>query len=99
MPLQLIRATVSPGHTAAVEAAINDVFTELAQAQPNGVRYASAKAADGTSYLILLEIEDPASNPLPSLESFQRFQAQLPQWLTGPLAVGQLTVIGNYRVF
>lgn len=98
MPLQLIRATVSPEHTTAVEAAISDVFTELAEAQPSGLRYASTKA-DDTSYLILLEIEDPAHNPLPSLEAFQRFQAQLPQWLTGPPVIEQLTVIGNYRVF
>ena len=99
MTLQLIRATVSPEHAAAVEAAIGDVFTELAETQPRGLRYASTKASDGTSYLILLEIDDPAHNPLPSLETFQQFQSQLPLWLAGPPVIEQLTVIGNYRVF
>jgi quinol monooxygenase YgiN len=99
MSLQLIRAIVSPEHSSAVEEAINDVFEELAQTQPSGLGYASTRADDGVTYLILLDIEDPTHNPLPNLDAFQRFQAQLPQCLAGPPAIDQLTVIGNYRVF
>lgn len=61
MPLQLIHDTVSPDHVSAVEAAIGDVFAELAESQPNGLRYASTKACDGVSYMILLDIEVPTT--------------------------------------
>jgi hypothetical protein len=79
MSLQLIRATVSPEHRTAVEEALSEVFNELDQSQPSGVRYASTRAADGVTYIILLDIQDPAHNPLPSFAAFQRFQTQLLQ--------------------
>jgi hypothetical protein len=97
MTVQIVRAAIKPGHTADLEAAAAKVFTALGELQPPGLRYASLRVAAG-SYLILLEVEDGAENPLPSIAAFQEFQAGLQGWLAGPPVIESASVVGSYRV-
>jgi hypothetical protein len=50
-----------------VEAAIDRAFTAIAEAQPEGVRYASSKAGEGATFVALLELENEEE-----LDLFQR---------------------------
>jgi hypothetical protein len=97
MTLQIVRASVKPGHGADLEAAAARVFAALHELQPAGLRYASLRVAED-SYLIVLEVADGTENPLPAIPAFGQFQAGLRDWLAGPAAVETATVVGSYRV-
>jgi quinol monooxygenase YgiN len=97
MTVQIVRATTKPGHAADLEAAAAKVFAALGELQPGGLRYASLRVAED-SYLILLEVEDGAENPLPSMAAFQEFQAGLRGWLSGAPVIESASVVGSYRV-
>ena len=99
MAMQVIRAQVKDEAVGQLRSAVDKVFAELDALQPEGIRYASLMEADGTSFLILLEIEDGVTNPLPTIEAFRDFQSALPTWLAGPPAVDAMGVVGSYRVF
>ena len=68
-------------------------------AAPQGVRYASCKLPDGETFVILLELDDDADNPLLAVPAFRDFQATLQDWIAEPPAVEQLTPVGSYRLF
>ena len=53
------------------EALVRDVFAELAEEHPYGLRYATFRLEDGT-FVHIAEIE--GDNPLPRSAAFARFQ-------------------------
>jgi hypothetical protein len=65
----MVRSKVKEDCVAQVETAASKVFSALQQEQPNGIRYASCKLADGVTFVVLLEVEDGADNPLPAMWS------------------------------
>jgi hypothetical protein len=99
MPVLMVRSKIKPENTPDIEAAINGVFSAIEQAQPEGVRYASSRLADGISFVVLLEHKDGVDNPLAALPAFVEFQENLKQWMAEPPTVEQLTVVGSYRLF
>ena len=99
MPVLMVRSKIKPEHAADAEAAIKKVFSAIEQAQPAGVRYASSRLADGTSFVVLFEAEDGVDNPLVALPAVVEFQENLKQWMAEPPTVEQMTVIGSYRLF
>src|SRR5215471_15372149 len=54
-----------------MEKAGREMFTAIEAAQPQGVRYASCKLADGETYMILLELNDNENNPLGTMQAFR----------------------------
>jgi hypothetical protein len=104
MPVMLLRAKVKAENVADVEAAVTTMFSAINQAEPKGVRYASCKVAnsaavDGATFVILLELEDGAENPLAAVPAFREFQQGLANWLAEPPIPEQLTVVGSYNLF
>ena len=100
MPVLMVRSTIKPENTPDMEAAIKGVFSAIEQAQPEGVRYASSRLADGVSFVVLLELEGGVvDNPLAALPAFVEFQEKLKQWMAEPPTVAQMTVVGSYRLF
>lgn len=81
------------------EALVEDVFKELAAADPGGVRYATLRLDDGT-FIHIADVEaDP--NPLGSIAAFARFQDGIaercqPGHEPNPQPA---KVVGNYRLF
>ena len=75
------------------------MFAAIDATQPQGVRYASSRLADGETYVILLALDDDESNPLAAVPAFRDFQENLKNWLAGPPAVEELTPVGSYRLF
>ena len=93
----LIRARVKPECVADVELGIKTMFAAIQQAQPRGVRYSSSRLADGSTFLVQLELEDGTDNPLAQIPAFREFQEELRTWIAEPPTAEQLTVIGSYR--
>lgn len=99
MALRMIQATLKPESVPEVDEAIQRLFAALEQAQPGGVRYASLRRLDDVSAVILVDVEDEASNPLPRIPEFVKFQQDLRGWVAGPPDAELLTVKGSYRLF
>ena len=95
----MVRSKVKATQVADVEAGIKHLFATLQQAQPEGIRYASRRLADGVTYVVLLEIDEGVDNPLPALPAFQAFQETLKISMVEPPTAEQLTVSGSYRLF
>ncbi len=99
MSLMILRASVKGDCVTQVDQAVEKMFAAIDEAEPKDVRYASCKAADGTTYVILLEIGDGVDNPLPAVPEFRAFQAGLKDWLAKPAVPEQFTVVGSYNLF
>ncbi len=56
---------------------VEAVFAELQQAAPAGLKYASFVAEDGLSFVHVACFAEGTKNPLPPMDSFQAFQAEL----------------------
>ncbi|GHO68025.1 hypothetical protein KSC_069170 [Ktedonobacter sp. SOSP1-52] len=99
MNVLMIRAKVKPTQVPEVEAGIRRLFGALEQAQPEGIRYASCRLADGVTYVVFLEIDEGVDNPLPTFPEFHAFQEALKTSMAEPPTTEQLTVRGSYRLF
>jgi hypothetical protein len=99
MNVLMVRSTVKAEHAADVEMAVKRLFAAIQQAQPQGIRYATCRLADGVTYVALLELADGVNNPLPALPEFRDFLENLKQWTADQPISESLAVIGAYRLF
>lgn len=100
MSVRIFRATIKPEHAADMETAGKELFAAIEAAQPEGVRYAWLKLQDGASYLLVVDFDESAPNPLASVPAFGAVMAELKgKWLAEPLAPEQATPVGSYRLF
>ncbi len=72
------------------------VYAELAQTEPDGLRYASFRLADGVSFLHVA-VHDEQDNPLTRVAAFAQFQRELGSRVVAPPQAGAATVVGSYR--
>ena len=75
---------------------IDDVFTELAGLEPDGLSYRVARSDDGLSFEHVAIVEG-GPNPLPSLASFQAFSSTMSERVLEPPAVQTGQVVARYR--
>ena len=99
MNVMMIRAKLKAESVSDIDAAAEKMFSAIDAAQPEGVKYASVRLADGVSAVAFLALEDPADNQLQAIPEFREFQSQLPEWLAEPPIVEPITVIGSYEMF
>lgn len=99
MSVSIIRAKIKEEHVAAAEAGVEKMFAAVTQAQPEGIRYASCKLADGVTFVALLEVAEGAENPLPTVPEWRDFTENLESWRVEPPTVEQAQVVGSYRLF
>lgn len=99
MKVMMIRARVKPASVKDLESSLKTMFAALERTQPEGVRYASTRLADGVTFVILLALAQETNNPLPAISEFRAFQEGLRGWLSEPPTTEQLTLVGSYRLF
>jgi hypothetical protein len=99
MSLLTVRSRIRADAVPAVEAALREMFAAIEREQPDGVRYASCRMADGVTFLVLLQVDEGTENPLPQIPEFRRFQEALRGWAEGPPEAGPAEVVGSYRLF
>ena len=94
---KVIRYTTKPESADENERLIRDVFAELAAKNPDGLRYAAFRMADGVSFLHVAVL-DGDENPLTASAAFGAFQSGIKdRCAEGPIP-GDATAVGSYRL-
>ena len=95
---KVIRYRTKPERADENEALIKAVFAELAEREPEGVRYAALRLDDGESFVHVVQLDDE-SNPLLEIAAFQAFQAEIADRVAEGPVTADATVVGSYGVF
>ncbi len=99
MSVVMVRQKVKDGSLEEGEAAVRDLFATLDRVRPEGVRYASTRVVDSSTFVILLELAEGIEDPRPAIPEYLRFLEQLKGWVDGPPVIEQLDVVGSYNLF
>ena len=67
--------------------------------RPQGLRYASTRVVDSSTFVILTELAEGIQDPRPAIPEFLRFLDQLKGWVDGPPVIEHLDVVGSYHLF
>jgi hypothetical protein len=94
---KVIRYQTKPECADENERLIRNVFAELAEQDPGGLRYAAFRLDDAVSFLHVALL-DADENPLTSSKAFGEFQADIGSRLVEGPTQSDATVIGSYRV-
>lgn len=79
---------------------IKNVFKELNEKTPDGIKYASFHQPDGVSFIHIASIETTdGKNPLSESSAFAEFQKQIKDRCEIPPVAMELSEIGSYRLF
>jgi hypothetical protein len=92
----MVRYKVKPERVAENEALVRAVYEELADAEPDGIRYATFRLDDGVSFVHVALLSD--GQALSELPAFQRFTADVRDRCDEPPATADLHPIGAYRL-
>ena len=96
----IVQYRVKPERADENQRYIEDVFAELSEKAPQGLRYASFRLADGVSFVHVASIEtSDGKNPLPELESFRAFTKDLRDRCDKPPASAGAQLVGAYGLF
>jgi hypothetical protein len=97
MPVsKVIRYTTKPECADENERLIRAVFAELADHDPEGLRYTSFRLADKVSF-VHVAVLDGDSNPLVSLPAFAEFQRDIAdRCAEGPVAA-DADIVGSFE--
>jgi hypothetical protein len=91
----VIRYETQPGTADENQKLIENVFADLADKNPDGLRYASFRLADGVGFVHIAILPDDA-DPLAESVAFKEFQRGFGDRVaTGPVA-SQARLIGSY---
>ena len=63
MGVVMVRQKVKDGSVEAAEAAARELFTTLDRVRPQGLRYASTRVVDSSTFVILTELADGIEDP------------------------------------
>ena len=99
MRVTMVRQKVKDGSLEEAEAAVRELFATLERVRPAGLRYASTRVADSSTFVILTELAEGLEDPRPAIPEFLRFLEQLKGWVDGPPVIEQLDVAGSYNLF
>jgi hypothetical protein len=99
MSVTMVRQKVKDGSVEEAEAAVRDLFATLDRVRPEGLRYASTRVVDSSTFVILTELAEGIEDPRPAIPEFLRFLEQLKGWVDGPPVIDHLEVVGSYNLF
>ena len=99
MSVVLVRQKVKDGSVHEAEAAARELFATLDRVRPQGLRYASTRMVDSSTFVILTELAEGIQDPRPAIPEFLRFLDQLKGWVDGPPVIEHLDVVGSYHLF
>jgi hypothetical protein len=96
MTRRLIRYQARPEQAAENQRLIENVFAELRDRRPEGVRYLVLRLADDT-FVHIVETER-AENPLLALPAFKAFSTTAGERQLEAPVVNEAVVVGDYRM-
>ncbi|MGZ4704202.1 MAG: hypothetical protein ACXWCM_04975, partial [Acidimicrobiales bacterium] len=78
MAVTVVRYRTRPDRADENQALVEEVFAELAEHRPEGLRYATLRLEDGVTFVHVASTDTPdGSNPLASTEAFDAFQREI----------------------
>lgn len=100
MKTTIVRYKVKEDRSNDNKAYIRDVFNELDQNKPDGLRYVSFCLDDGLSFVHIAVVEtEDGKNPLPQSESFKKFVVDIGDRCDEAPAATEAEIVGSYRLF
>jgi hypothetical protein len=99
MSVVMVRQKVKDGSVQEAEAAVRELFATLERVRPEGLRYASTRVVDSSTFVILTELADGIQDPRPAIPEFLGFLEQLKGWVDGPPVLEHLEIVGTYALF
>jgi hypothetical protein len=99
MSVTMVRQKVKEGSAEEAEAKVLDLFATLERARPKGLRYASTRVVDSSTFVILTELAEGIADPRLAIPEFLLFLEQLKRWVDGPPVSEHLDVVGSYNLF
>jgi hypothetical protein len=99
MSVVLVHQKVKDGSVEEAEAAARELFATLDRVRPGGLRYASTRVVDSSTFVIVTELAEGVQDPRPAIPEFLGFLEQLKGWVEGPPVIEQLEVVGSYNLF
>lgn len=94
----MVRYRVKEGRAEENAALVREVFQELKEAGPEGLRYATFQLEDGVSFVHIAEMAGE-HNPLGETAAFRRFQANIADRCDEPPVATPLSEVGSYHFF
>jgi hypothetical protein len=91
----MIRCKVKPDQVERHLELLRAVYRELESTQPEGLRWATFRLADGVTFVDFVAGDD-LPGPLPRLEAFRRFRADLEERCDERVA-SELREVGSFR--
>jgi hypothetical protein len=95
--IKVVSYQTNPQDAGENERLIRDVFAELAAQQPDGLRYASFRLADGVTF-VHVAVLDGERNPLSDSAAFAAFQSGVKNRCADGPTASDATAIGSYRL-
>ena len=92
----MVRYKVKPDAAAENERLIGAVFAQLDRDAPEGLRYQVFKGADGVSFTHVSAYDGGDVNPLPKLEAFKAFAANIADRCEEPPVTTQVNAVGRF---
>jgi hypothetical protein len=97
MSVVVVRYRTKPERAEENATLVAQVFSELAAEQPDGLRYATFRLADGVSFVHVAEVDTAdGANPLGSIAAFGEFQREIPDRMVEGPVVADATLVGSY---
>jgi hypothetical protein len=98
MASTMIRYKVHPDRADENVALVKAVYEELAQKQPDGLRYATFVLPDGVTFMHLVIDTEQPGRILGEIAAFTAFQAEIESRCEEPPAPMAITLVGSYGV-
>lgn len=99
MERYLVRFKVKSERASENENYIKEVFKQLQNESPAGIRYAAFKLDDGVSFVHIASIEtEDGENPMSHLSAFQNFLSEIKERCDEPPILSELNELGSYRL-
>jgi len=92
----MVRYKTSETQAEANSVLVHAVFNELRARAPGGIRYATYRLADGTTFVHIATLDSADRNPLATLPAFQAFQAKLQDRCVEPPVLTELSAVDSY---
>jgi hypothetical protein len=91
----VVRYEMRPDTAEENQRLVENVFAELAEKQPAGIRYASFRLDDGVSF-VHVGVSDDDGPGLTALAAFQQFQEKFGERAAGKPVPSGATLVGSY---
>jgi hypothetical protein len=92
----VVRYTTHPGSAEENEKLIKAVFAQLAEQQPEGLRYTAIRLDDGVSFIHVAVYDEDDGNPLTALPAFAEFTSAIGERCAEGPAPANGAVVGQY---